>query len=200
MEMLKHLPNLLTMIRIGIIPLLVGLFFVPDPWGAWLACLAFVVAAVTDYFDGFFARRWSSVSSFGKLMDPIADKMLVAAALFCLAAFDRIVGVTIVAAIIIMLREVLISGLREFLAGSGASGLPVSGLAKWKTAVQMVAIAVLIVQPAIGDSAWLSTLGVAGLWLAALLTALTGWDYVRSGMRQIGSLAVGQGGERRAEP
>ena len=198
--MLAHLPNLLTLVRIGIIPLLVGLFYLPDPWGPWLACLAFVIAAATDYFDGYFARRWSTVSTFGKLMDPIADKMLVAAALFCLAAFDRIVGVTIVAAIIIMLREVLISGLREFLAGSGTTGLPVTGLAKWKTAVQMVAIAVLIVQPAMGDSALLAGLGAAGLWLAALLTALTGWDYVRSGMRQIGGVATGGSSERRAEP
>ena len=172
---------------------MVAFFFVSADWGAWMAGAAFTLAAVTDFFDGYLARRIDSVSAFGKLMDPIADKMLVAAALFCLVAFERLVGISIVAGILILLREILISGLREYLAAAGGAGIPVTVLAKWKTAVQMMAIALLIVAPAL-DAGWVTLLGEVGIWLAAVLTVITGWDYLRHGLKRISDIAVGQTG------
>lgn len=183
--MLTSLPNLLTLSRIALIPVLLALFFVNAPWAPWAACVVFSAAAVTDYLDGWVARQRAETSAFGRLMDPIADKMLVAAALFALVAFDRVQGVSILPAIVILLREMLISGLREFLAGQNGPGLPVSRLAKWKTGVQMAAIGVLIVGPAGPSMLPVTEFGVAGLWLAAALTVATGWSYVRAGIRQI---------------
>jgi cardiolipin synthase len=140
----------------------------------------FVAASVTDWIDGWLARRWEQQSDFGKVLDPIADKLLVAAALFMLAAFDRLSIPSIVAAIAILGREILVSGLREFLAGRAS--LPVTALAKWKTAVQMIAIAVLLVAPAAPGGLPLQRIGEAGLWAAAVLTLVTGWDYLRRGL------------------
>ena len=189
----KDVPNGLTLLRIATVPVMVVFFYVPADWGAWMAGAAFTLAAVTDFFDGYLARRIDSVSAFGKLMDPIADKMLVAAALFCLVAFERLAGISIVAAILILLREILISGLREYLAAAGSAGIPVTLLAKWKTAVQMAAIAVLIVAPAL-DSGWIDLVGEVGIWLAAVLTVITGWDYLRHGLKRISDISVGQAG------
>lgn len=189
--MLFALPNLLTLSRIAAIPLLIGLFFVETTWAPWVTCVAFVAAAATDYFDGYIARQRKVVSAFGRLMDPIADKMLVAAVLFALVGFDRLQGVTMLPAIIILLREVLISGLREFLAGSKSAGLPVSRLAKWKTTVQMTAIGFLIVGDSGPELLHVSEIGIAGLWFAALLTLITGWDYVRAGVGQIAMAEYG---------
>ncbi len=181
--MLKSLPNALTLLRIAIIPPLVALFYVSAPWGSWAALGLFVVAAVSDYFDGWLARRLGQISVFGRLLDPIADKMLVAAVLLMLVAAGRVEGLSVIAAVIILLREILISGLREYMAGRRAAGLPVTRLAKWKTTVQMAAIALLIIAPAVPAPVPVLTAGLIGLWLAAVLTVVTGWDYVTRGIR-----------------
>jgi cardiolipin synthase len=196
--MVATLPNALTFGRIAAIPLLIALFFVDAEWGPWAALAVYVIAAVTDYFDGLLARVQKTASPLGKLMDPIADKMLVAATLFLLVAFGRLEQLAIIPAIVILLREILISGLREFLAGMAARGLPVSGLAKWKTGVQMTAIGFLIVGEAGPDPIPVILIGEVGLWIAAVLTIVTGWSYVREGVRQVVAL-TGSGDRPRAE-
>lgn len=182
--MLTSLPNLLTLSRIGVIPIIIGLFYIPENWAAWLACALFALAGITDYFDGYLARSWAQESVIGRFLDPIADKLLVAATLFMLVAFDRVQGVSVLPAVVILLREVLVSGLREFLAGVDV-GLPVSRLAKWKTTIQMVAIGFLIV----GDTGPLSVpsaaIGITGLWLAGILTLVTGWDYLEASWKHM---------------
>ena len=184
--MLAYLPNALTGLRIGLIPVLTALFFIEAAWAPWAACAAFVIAAATDWFDGYFARRLDQESAFGKLLDPIADKMLVAATLFLLVAFERLEGWSILPGLVILLREFLVSGMREYLAGLHAAGaLPVSGLAKWKTAVQMLALALLIVGHAAPAGLPVHEIGLVAVWLAALLTVVTGWDYVAKGVRVI---------------
>ena len=184
--MLAHLPNALTGLRIGLIPVLTALFYIEAWWAPWAACAAFVLAAVTDWFDGYFARRLDRESAFGKLLDPIADKMLVAATLFLLVAFERLEGWSILPGLVILLREFLVSGMREYLAGLHAgSVLQVSSLAKWKTAVQMVALALLIVGDAAPAGLPVHEIGIAAFWIAGVLTAVTGWDYVAKGVRVI---------------
>jgi cardiolipin synthase len=178
--MKNHLPNALTLARIAAVPLLIAAFYLPFPAANWTALAIFVAASLTDWLDGWLARRWSLQSDFGKILDPIADKLLVAAALFMLAAFDRLSVPSIVAAIAILGREILVSGLREFLAGRAA--LPVTALAKWKTGIQMTAIGFLLVGPAAVWNVPAQTIGEVGLWLAAALTLVTGWDYVRRGL------------------
>jgi cardiolipin synthase len=175
-----NLPNVLTIARIVAVPLLIAVFYLPAPAAHWAAMGVFVAASITDLLDGWLARRWEQQSDFGKVLDPIADKLLVAAALFMLAAFDRLSIPSIVAAIAILGREILVSGLREFLAGRAS--LPVTALAKWKTAVQMTAIGFLLVGPAAPSGVPAQLIGEIGLWLAALLTLVTGWDYVRRGL------------------
>ncbi|MBI3444327.1 MAG: CDP-diacylglycerol--glycerol-3-phosphate 3-phosphatidyltransferase [Magnetospirillum sp.] len=181
--MLTSLPNLLTLSRIVVIPLVVGLFYVDGDPARWAACVLFVAAAITDYFDGYLARTRNQVSNFGRFLDPIADKLLVASVLFMLVAFDRVSHLSYLPALVIVLREILVSGLREFLAEVRV-GMPVSKLAKWKTGIQMTAIPVLLV----GDAAtFMPTrlLGEVGLWVAAILTLITGWDYLQSGLRHM---------------
>jgi len=176
-----NLPNLLTLSRIVAIPLMIALFWVPSPTGNWLVFGLFVAAALTDLLDGWLARRWQQVSALGRFLDPIADKLLVAAALLMLVAWDRIAGFTVLPAIVILCREILVSGLREFLAELKVR-VPVSSLAKWKTTIQMVAIAILLVGDAGPDILpWLE-IGEVGLWLAAGLTLITGYDYLRAGL------------------
>ena len=185
--MVTDLPNLLTLSRIAAIPLLVALVALRAPVGDLLACIVFSAAAITDYFDGMIARNRLLHSDLGRMLDPIADKLLVGAALMMLAGTDRLSGLGLYPAIVIMLREILVSGLREYLAGIRI-GLPVTRLAKWKTGFQMGAIGTLLA----GDSAapllhlsWLpvSAMGEAGLWIAAVLTLITGWDYLTAGWR-----------------
>ncbi|MBI1208100.1 MAG: CDP-diacylglycerol--glycerol-3-phosphate 3-phosphatidyltransferase [Azospirillum sp.] len=182
--MLTSLPNLLTLSRILVIPPMVGLFFVPEAWAVWTNLALFAAAAATDWLDGMLARRLAVISALGRFLDPIADKLLVAAVLFMLVAAGRLNGLGVIPAVVILMREVMISGLREFLAGTGI-GLPVSRLAKSKTALQMVALALLILgnQAPLGLPA--TALGTAGLWLAAVLTVVTGWDYLRVGVRHM---------------
>jgi cardiolipin synthase len=183
--MLTSLPNLLTLSRILVIPVLVAMFFIPGDLTRWIACALFVAAAVTDYFDGYFARRWRLISAFGRFLDPIADKLLVSAVILMLVAADGISGLVVLPALIILCREVLVSGLREFLAGLNV-GLPVSRLAKWKTMLQMAALGFLIVGDAGPAAVPVQMIGEVGLWIAALLTLVTGYDYLRVGLGHMG--------------
>ena len=178
-----NLPNVLALSRIAAIPVVVACFWL-EGWighdGAnWAAAILFAIASITDYFDGWLARRWQQISKLGRFLDPIADKLLVAAVLMMLCGFGTLRGVHILAALIILCREVLVSGLREFLAELRI-GMPVSKLAKWKTAIQMLALTVLLV----GDAgpAWTMTVGLVLLWAAAGLTLITGYDYLRSAL------------------
>ena len=139
------LPNILTYARVAAVPLVAGVLFWPhEPWARWTALAIFVAAGVSDFFDGYLARAWSQQSSLGRMLDPIADKLLVSAVILVLAADQTISGLSLWAAIVILCREILVSGLREYLAELRVP-LPVTALAKWKTAVQFVALGFLIV-------------------------------------------------------
>jgi len=178
------LPNLLTLSRILAIPVLVGTFYLPGPTAPWVACAVFTVAGITDWLDGHMARRWQQQSELGRFLDPIADKLLVSAALFMLVAKDRISEAAILPALVILMREILVSGLREHLATLRV-GLPVSRLAKWKTAIQMVAIGVLLVGDAGPAGIPVRIIGEMMLWLAAFLTLVTGYDYLHAGLNHM---------------
>ena len=180
MPMILNLPNALTIARIAAVPVLIAVFYLPVPAAQWAALGVFAAAAITDWFDGWLARRWNQYSDLGKMLDPIADKLLVAAALFMLAAFGRLSVPSIVAAVAILGREILISGLREFLAGR--LSFPVTVLAKWKTMVQMVAICFLLLGAAAPWRIPAQAIGEVALWIAAALTLITGWDYFRRGL------------------
>ncbi len=182
--MMTSLPNLLTLSRIAVIPLVVACFLFDEPLARWIACWLFVAAAVTDWFDGYLARSRNQVSTFGRLLDPIADKLLVGAVLFMLAAYGRLSPPSLLPALIILLREILVSGLREFLAELRV-GMPVTRLAKWKTGLQMVALPVLLVGDAGPAILHPKLLGEVCLWTAALLTLITGWDYLRASLDHI---------------
>jgi len=181
---MTSLPTLLTLSRIAAIPLIVATFYVQGDAFRWLAFALFVAAALTDWLDGHLARRMGVTTALGRFLDPIADKLLVAAVLVMLAAFGRLSGLGVVAALIILLREVLIAGLREHLAELRVA-LPVSRLAKWKTAFQMAALALLLVGAAAPARMPVQRAGEACLWIAALFTVVTGWDYLRRGLRHM---------------
>src|SRR5258708_4531293 len=181
-------PNLLTYARIVAVPLVVACMYwqailAGGMWLRWVALVIFIAAGVTDILDGYFARMWGQQSSLGRMLDPIADKLLVASCLLMLAADETIRGWTLLAAVIILCREILVSGLREFLADLHVS-IPVTKLAKWKTMGQLVAIGFLIAGDA-GVKVLPQTIeiGIALLWLSALVTLYTGWDYLRAGLR-----------------
>lgn len=178
---LTSLPNLLTLSRILAIPIVVATFYVSGDYARWFACALFSAAGVTDWLDGHMARRWAQQSEIGRFLDPIADKLLVAATLFMLTATDRLSFGAVLPALVILCREILVSGLREYLAELRV-GLPVSRLAKWKTTIQMVAIGVLIVGDAGPAFLPVVALGEMLLWVAALLTLVTGYDYLRAGL------------------
>lgn len=183
-----NLANLLTMSRIAVIPLFIATFYFPDrwgPWGHWAGLGLFVLAGVTDFLDGYVARSQNLVSAMGRFLDPIADKLLVAASLLTLVWLGIIGGWSLWAALVILCREVLVSGLREFLAELRVS-VPVTQLAKYKTAMQMVAIGILLAGPA-GEAVLPGTLtlGLGCLWISALLTLYTGYDYFRAGIRHL---------------
>jgi len=175
-------PNILTYARIAGVPVVSACLLYGGDTARWIALAVFVVAAITDFFDGYLARLWSQQSSLGKMLDPIADKLLVAAILIVLAVDNTINGIHIWAAIVILCREILVSGLREFLAELQVS-VPVTQLAKWKTTVQLIAFGFLIAGPA-GDKVlpYNTEIGLAGLWIAALVTLYTGYDYFRVGI------------------
>ncbi len=178
------IPNVLTYLRIAAVPALAAcLYFLEGDLGRWAAFAVFVSAGLTDWLDGFLARVWSQQSSLGRMLDPIADKLLVGIALLMLVHDHTISGVSIWAAIIVLCREILVSGLREYLAELNVK-VHVTMLAKWKTTVQMIALAVLLVGPAVQEAAPQLTLaGLLLLWIAALLTLWTGYDYLRAGIR-----------------
>ena len=185
--MLTDLPNVLTLSRIAAIPLLVALVAIRTPVGDVAACAVFAAAAITDYFDGRLARSRRQQSDLGRMLDPIADKLLVAAVLMMLVGQDRLSRLGLYPAIVIMLREILVSGLREYLAGIRV-GLPVTRLAKWKTGFQMGALGTLLAGTsgaAILHLGFLpvSIIGETMLWGAAVLTLITGWDYLTAGWR-----------------
>ena len=182
--MLSSLPNLLTLSRILAVPGLVALMWGRNPW-EWLAAFGlYTLAAITDYFDGYLARAQGAVSKLGIFLDPIADKIMVAAVILILCANDDIDGLHVIAALIILLREITVSGLREFLAGLQVS-VPVSQLAKWKTTLQLLALGTLIFSGGFPDQPWMHDLGLVALWSAALLTLVTGWDYLRVGLKHM---------------
>lgn len=192
------LPNTLTYARIAAVPLVVASMYWQDIlrgglWLRWVALALFIAAAVTDVLDGYFARSWGQQSNFGRMLDPIADKLLVASCLLMLAADGTIRGWSLWAAIVILCREILVSGLREYLAELRVS-VPVTRLAKWKTALQLVAIGFLLAGTA-GDLLIVDLLdfsfpivtyvGLTLLWLSALLTLYTGYDYFRAGLHHL---------------
>ena len=187
--MLTNLPNILTLSRIGAIPLLIATFYIQGPFGNWLGLGILAFAGVTDFFDGYFARAWHQQSFFGKFLDPSADKLLVSALLLMLVAFGRVPGIAVLPAVVILCREILVSGLREFLAETQVS-VPVSRLAQWKTTLQMLMLGFLLVGPAGPQFGPFTTteIGVIGLWIAAILTLITGYDYLRGGIRHVDKL------------
>lgn len=182
------LPNILTYGRIAAIPVVVALLFWPgDAMMRWIALGIYIVAGVTDYLDGFLARLYEQQSSLGRMLDPIADKLLIAACLLMLCADGTIRSWSLWAAIVILSREILVSGLREFLAEVKVS-VPVSNLAKWKTAMQLVAVGFLVAGPAGDDllpAGWTVAIGLVLLWIAAFLTLITGYDYMKASIRHL---------------
>jgi len=182
-SMFSSLANKLTLSRIVMIPVILFLLILPFSWAAWTAWGLFTIAGVTDWLDGYLARRDNQVSRIGQFLDPIADKLLVSAVILLLVYNRRIDGLTVLPALIILLREVAVSGLREFLAGLSVS-VPVSNLAKWKTTIQLFALGFLIVGTD-NAPAWIpaTLIGDVLLWVAGGLTAMTGYDYWRASQR-----------------
>ncbi len=182
--MLTTLPNILTLSRILVVPALVAAFYLERPLSNWVTAALFTAAGLTDYLDGYLARSWDQVTRLGRFLDPVADKVMVAAAIFMMTAFGPIAGWLVLPALVILCREILVSGLREFLAGINV-GMPVSRLAKWKTVLQMVALGMLLWGEAGAPYIPTIQIGTWSLWVAAILTLITGYDYLRVGLRHI---------------
>jgi cardiolipin synthase len=184
------LPNILTCARIAAIPVVVGCLFAQAVfdyplWLRWVAVAVFIAAAITDYLDGYYARIWNQQSAFGRMLDPIADKLLVASCLLMLAADGIIHGWSLWAAIVILCREILVSGLREYLAALRVS-VPVTKVAKWKTTAQLIAIGFLLAGEAGDEVLPITTqLGLLLLWISAIFTIYTGYDYFRAGIHHL---------------
>jgi CDP-diacylglycerol--glycerol-3-phosphate 3-phosphatidyltransferase/cardiolipin synthase len=184
------LPNLLTLSRILAVPILVYLLWKPSWYDYAITFVLYCLVGITDYFDGYLARAQKTVSRLGVFLDPIADKIMVVAVIVMLISTRQASGEPvihdfhIVPALIILLREITVSGLREFLAGIQVS-VPVSQLAKWKTTFQLVALGALILGGSVPQWIWVHDVGLASLWAAAILTLVTGWDYLRVGLRHM---------------
>ncbi len=185
------LPNLLTLSRILAVPILVFLLWRPTPIDYAFTFVLYCIVGITDYFDGYLARAHGQISRLGQFLDPIADKIMVGAVIVMLMASRKADGappiiqdLNIIPALVILLREIIVSGLREFLAGLQVS-VPVSALAKWKTTFQLVALGALILGGAIPSQPWVHMVGVVSLWAAAALTLITGYDYLRAGLRHM---------------
>ena len=183
------LPNILTLSRIFAVPLLVALLWPAETGHEWrigyLAAFAlYCLMGITDYFDGYLARAQGTVSRLGVFLDPIADKIMVGAVILVLCSTSDIQGVHIIPALVILLREIAVSGLREFLAGLRIS-VPVSRLAKWKTTFQLVSLGALILAGGVPQFPEVKLIGLATLWAAAVLTLVTGWDYLRVGLKHM---------------
>lgn len=191
--MRHHVPNALTVLRIGLIPPFVAAFALPQPAAAWTATAIFIVAGGSDFLDGWLARRYGVASRFGAFLDPVADKLLVGAALMMLAAAGQLGGVVLAAGVLILMREITISGLREYLAGATIA-VPVSPLAKWKTALQMLGLGLLLLAPAAGPAPHpVSMIGGVALIVSAILAVWTAIAYFRgawpllTGRQELGS-------------
>ena len=185
------LPNLLTLSRILAVPILVFLLWRPTPIDYAITFVLYCLVGITDYFDGYLARAQGRISRLGQFLDPIADKIMVAAVIVMLMASRKANGEppiiqdwNIIPALVILLREIIVSGLREFLAPLNVS-MPVSTLAKWKTTFQLVSLGALILGGAFPAEGWIHTTGLASLWAAAAMTLVTGYDYLRIGLRHM---------------
>jgi len=178
--MMKSVPNILTVGRVFLIPILIASFYLEGRTSYYVATAIFIFASITDYFDGFIAKLYKAQSAFGRMLDPIADKMLVASALVMLIEFDR---VHVLPAIAILCREILVSGMREYMAELKVS-IPVSNLAKLKTSTQMVAISLLLLGDEGTGLKFIPILGTILIWLAAVLTIFTGYLYCKQGFKQ----------------
>ena len=184
------LPNLLTLSRILAVPILVFLLWRPTPVDYLITFVLYCLVGVTDYFDGYLARAQGLTSRLGQFLDPIADKIMVGAVLIMLISSRKanpvpeIEGLHIIPALVILLREIIVSGLREFLAGLQIS-VPVSALAKWKTTFQLVALGALILGGGLPGEPWVHDVGIFSLWAAAALTLVTGYDYLRIGLKHM---------------
>ncbi|EJW21942.1 hypothetical protein IMCC14465_03360 [alpha proteobacterium IMCC14465] len=178
---MKRLPNLLTLFRVLMIPALVLVYLIPGPLGNWFAFSIYTLAAITDYLDGWLARKLKATSEFGRMLDPIADKLMVVAVLIILIEFRDISGIHTLAAGLIIMREILISWFREYLTDRGVT-LAVSQIAKYKTTIQMIALGVLLLGEA-GDmiSPFVKDSGLVLLWVATLFTIWTAIDYLSKG-------------------
>jgi CDP-diacylglycerol--glycerol-3-phosphate 3-phosphatidyltransferase len=185
-----NLPNVLTLSRIFAVPILVFLLWEPSWFDYAITFGLYCLVGITDYFDGYVARTQGTVSRLGQFLDPIADKIMVAAVIMMLVARPQAEGPPIIAewhlipAMVILLREIIVSGLREFLASLRVS-MPVSALAKWKTTLQLVSLGALILAGAVPQWPWVHITGLASLWAAAALTLVTGWDYLRVGLKHM---------------
>jgi cardiolipin synthase len=181
-----NVPNVLTYGRIAAAPLVGATYYIPGNWGPWIAFSIFVIASVTDYFDGYLARIWQQQSALGRMLDPIADKLLVSVAILVLAVDGMFDGTSFWAAVIILMREIFVSGLREFLAELRVS-VPVTRLAKWKTTMQLIAVAALLIAPALQGArqGFIINLGLTFFWATAIVTLYTGYDYFRAGLKHI---------------
>ena len=179
--MLKDLPNILTVSRVLMIPILVGAFYLDGKLSNIIAAIIFIFASITDYLDGMLARVLKAHSKFGKVLDPIADKLLVASSLVMLIHMQI---APLIPTLLILCREILVSGLREHLAEFNIN-LPVSKLAKWKTAMQMIAIIILILGIPVLKFPIIIFTGMAALWIASLLTLFTGYTYCKEGFKRM---------------
>lgn len=180
--MFINLSNILTLIRILVIPIILFLIYMKGPLSGWIAFILFSLAGISDYFDGYLARIRKEISSFGTFLDPIADKLLVASVILILTSKGIIDGLETIPALIILLREIAVSGLREFLASIKVS-IPVSRIAKFKTSLQLIALGTLILSEGGISILPILVLGKIALWIAALLTLYTGFDYLKSGIK-----------------
>jgi len=185
------LPNLLTLSRILAVPILVFLLWKPAPWDYAITFVLYCIVGITDYFDGYLARAQGQISKLGQFLDPIADKIMVAAVIIMLMASRKADGdapiiedFNVIPALIILLREIIVSGLREFLASLQVS-VPVSALAKWKTTLQLFSLGALILAGALPQWHWVLLVALVSLWGAAALTLVTGWDYLRVGLKHM---------------
>lgn len=176
--MTLNLPTLLTLSRIVVLPLLIGLLYLPFAWAGWIGLTLYCLCAATDFLDGWIARKYNQITALGTFLDPISDKIFVAALLVALVGTGHLGGIWIVPVIVILTREFVVSGLREYLGPKNVQ-IPVSKLAKWKTAVQMIAVGFLI---AGSISGFILVIGQIGLTAAAVLTVMTGWDYLKGAL------------------
>ncbi len=175
---MNNLANILTLTRLVLLPPMIVLFFVPLLWAAWVCLVLYIIGAATDWLDGWVARKFNQITEFGTLMDPITDKIFVITILLMLVAVGRIENLWVLSVVIIIVREFMVSGLREYLSGKDIK-LPVTNLAKWKTTLQMIATGILIVGPYFWGGQMLGQLALTG---ASILTLVTGWGYLKTAL------------------